>query len=283
MPAASLILAALFAAPAPPAAPNPDLFPLALHRSMELDDLDREIQRLHDTVLLRRGQLEATRRLAKRGLVSREELAKDETEVRSQEAREAESVAFRALKAYERDVTGQAAPNDEAKAFALLLEWVRKQSDISQVEADYRGDQLRRVRALFQRNAVSRQELEDAELALNAATASVSLSRSREAQVLMELAVRRGEAAFDAEEYHRLKSAYLQARVRYFEVTAEGAKRRLDLARDRSRLGLVPPGDLVLFEKAAADAVEGLGSEKKALAEHQAAPPARLAPRKRAS
>ena len=31
---------------------DPDQFPLALHRSMEIDDLDREIQRLHDTVLL---------------------------------------------------------------------------------------------------------------------------------------------------------------------------------------------------------------------------------------
>ena len=35
---------------------DPDQFPLALHRSMEIDDLDREIQRLHDTVLLKRAQ-----------------------------------------------------------------------------------------------------------------------------------------------------------------------------------------------------------------------------------
>src|SRR3954469_25789782 len=34
------------------AKPDPDLFPLALHRSMEIDDLDREIQRSHDTVIM---------------------------------------------------------------------------------------------------------------------------------------------------------------------------------------------------------------------------------------
>ena len=37
-----------------PAQPDPDQFPLALHRSMEIDDLDREIQRLHDTLQRRR-------------------------------------------------------------------------------------------------------------------------------------------------------------------------------------------------------------------------------------
>ena len=36
--------------------PDPDQFPLALHRSMEIDDLDREIQRLHDTVLAEAGR-----------------------------------------------------------------------------------------------------------------------------------------------------------------------------------------------------------------------------------
>ena len=46
---------------------DPDQFPLALHRSMEIDDLDREITRLHDTVLLKKAQLSASQRLASRG------------------------------------------------------------------------------------------------------------------------------------------------------------------------------------------------------------------------
>src|SRR5262245_38549540 len=105
----TLILGLTWAAQAPSPTPprsDPDQFPLALHRSMEIDDLDREIQRLHDTVLLKRAQLAASERLSLRGLVSRGDLERDRADLRYQEAREAESIAFRALKGYERDVLG---------------------------------------------------------------------------------------------------------------------------------------------------------------------------------
>src|SRR4051794_38241029 len=103
---------------------DPDQFPLALHRSMEIDDLDREIQRLHDTVLLKRGQLSGTQRLAQRGLVSRSDLERDTAALKYDEAREAETTAYRDLKAYERDVMGRAIAPDEIKAYSLLLDWI---------------------------------------------------------------------------------------------------------------------------------------------------------------
>jgi hypothetical protein len=254
--------------------PDPDQFPLALHRSMEIDDLDREITRLHDTVLLKKAQLAASQRLAQRGLVSRGDLEREAADVRYQEAREAETIAYRSLKSYERDVMGQAIPADERKAYALLLDWVRKQLAIAQVDVDYRSYMLKQNKALFGRNVVSRQELEESELALTTAEASVALSRSREAQVLMELAARNGEKPYDPAEYHRLKTEYLKARVRYFEISAESSRRRLEMARDRSRGGLLPASEVAIFERAAADADASTESERKALERHEATRPA---------
>jgi outer membrane protein TolC len=253
---------------------DPDQFPLALHRSMEIDDLDREIQRLHDTVLLKKSQLAASQRLAQRGLISRGDLERETAEFRYQEAREAESVAFRSLKAYERDVLGQAVMSDERKAYSLLLDWVRKQLAISRVDADYRKYQLNQTRALFNRGAVNRQELEDAELSYNTADASVALSRSREAQVLMELTARSGEKPYAPEEYHKLKAEYLKARVHYFEITADGARKRLEIARERSNHGLIPTSEVSLFERGATEANASLAAEKKALDRHEADRPA---------
>jgi len=252
--------------------PDPDQFPLALHRSMEVDDLDREILRLHDTTLLKRAQLAASQRLAQRGLVAPGDIERETSELRYQEAREAESLTYRALKVYERDVLGQVIASDERKAYALLLDWVRKQLAIAQIDVDYREYTVKQTRALLNRKAVSRHELQDAELAYNMALASLALSRSREAQVTMELTTRTGDKAYDPAEYKRLKSEYLKARLRYYEVTAEGAQRRLEIARERSRLGLIPPNEIAIFERAAADAGVSLETERKALERHEAQP-----------
>ena len=101
-----------------------DHYPLALQKSMELDDIDRDIQRTHGAAVMKRAQLASSERLAKRGLVSQADLERETAEVKYQEARETELVASRAFKAYERDVRGLAIPPDERKAYALLLEWV---------------------------------------------------------------------------------------------------------------------------------------------------------------
>lgn len=248
---------------------DPDHFPLALQKSMELDDLDREIRRVHDAAVLKRAQLAASERLAKRGLVSKSDLERETADVRYQEAREAELRSSKAFKAYERDVKGRTIPPDERTAYALLLDWVRKQVAIAQIDADYQAAQAKRTRALFQRTAVSRQELEDAELAANTAQATVDLGKSRAAQIMMEIASRNGERRIEPRDVHRLKSDYLKARIRYFEITADGARRRLELVRDRSRLGLIPSNDVATFERAAADAVESLATERKVLERHE--------------
>jgi len=260
---------------------EPDQFPLALQRSMELDDLDREIQRVHDAAVMKRAQFAASERLAKRGLVSRSDLERETADLRFQEAREAELVASRAIKVYERDVKGKAAAPDDQKAYALLLDWARKQLAIYQVDSDFQAAQLKRTRALFGRNAASRQELDDAELAFNAAQAGLSFGLAREAQILMELAARCNGKRSDPDEVYRLKSDYLKARIRYFEVASEGAKRRLELARERSRLGLMKPQDVSAFERAAADAAASLDSERKALERHETE--GRTEPRKRSA
>ncbi len=251
---------------------DPDQFPLALHRSMEVDDIDREIQRLHDTTLLKRSQLAASQRLAQRGLVAPGDIERETSELHYQEAREAEAHTYRALKVYERDVLGQVIPADERKAYALLLDWVRKQLAIAKIDVDYREYLVKQNRALMTRKAVSRHEVQDAELAYYTALASVALSRSREAQVLMELNPRTGDKAYDPVEFKRLKSEYLKARVHYYEVALEGSQRRLEVARERSRIGLIPPQEISIFEQAVADAGTLLATERKALEHHESQP-----------
>jgi hypothetical protein len=261
------------------AQPDPDQFPLALHRSMEIDDLDREIQRLHDMVLVKRSTLAATQRLAQRGGVSRTDLEREVASVRYEEAREAESRAYRELKLYERDVLGNAIPRDEQRAYGLLLSWIKAQEAIGQVDVDYRGFLLKQSQALYQRKAIGRQELEDAELSYDTAVASVALSQSRQAQVLMELAARRGDKKYDPAEYDRLKMSYHQARIRYFEMVAAGAHRRFAIAQERSRRGLIPASELSLFQKSIDDADVALSAERKKLEKPEPTPaPAAEAP-----
>src|SRR5262245_64075773 len=81
-----------------------DIFPLALHRTMELDDQEREIRRQHDLVLTKQAQFQNSRHLAEKGLISRDQLERDRSEMRFNEAREQELRAYRDLKSYERDV-----------------------------------------------------------------------------------------------------------------------------------------------------------------------------------
>jgi hypothetical protein len=257
---------------------DPEQYPLALHRSMEIDDLDREIQRLHDTVIQKRAHLASSQRLTERGIMSRNNLAAEATSMRMDEAREAETIAYRALKVYERDVLGHAAPPDETKAYALLLEWARKQEAIAQVDAEYREYLVKQSRSLYQRRAISRQEVEDDELSYLMSLSSVALSRSRQGRVAMELAARRGEKPYDPAEYGRLRSDYLKAQARYYELTSELAHRRLEMARDRSRRGLIPANELEIFQKGADDADASLAEARKKLDVPESPPAPTLAP-----
>ncbi len=257
---------------------DPEQYPLALHRSMEIDDLDREIQRLHDTVIQKKAHLSASQRLTERGIVSRNNLAAEATSMRMDEAREAESIAYRALKVYERDVLGHAAPPDETKAYALLLEWARKQEAIAQVDAEYREYLVKQSRSLYQRRAISRQEVDDDELSYLMSLASVALSRSRQGRVAMELAARKGEKPYDPAEYERLRSDYLKAQIRYYELTSELAHRRVEMAKDRSRRGLIPANELEIFQKGADDADASLAESRKKLEGPESGPNPHVAP-----
>ncbi|WP_422930584.1 hypothetical protein [Singulisphaera sp. PoT] len=252
--------------------PDPDQFPIALHRSMELDDLDREIQRLHDSVLVKRSQFESSQRLAGRGLLSPAELERDGATLRYEEAHEAETLAYRALKEYERDVIGRAVSPDEVKAYSLLLDWLKKQEAMARVDLKYRDYCLDQARKLFQKNAVSRQEVEDTDVSKNMAEASVALSQSRQAQVSMELAARKGEKSYDSAEYEKLKGDYLKARIRYFEIVSKGARNRLAFAQERSRRKLIPVEEIAIFRKAVSDADANLAGERQKLEQAQPAP-----------
>ncbi len=251
---------------------DPDQFPIALHRSMELDDLDREIQRLHDSVLVKRAQFESSQRLAQRGLLSRADLERDAATLHYEEAHEAETLAYRALKEYERDVIGRAISPDEVKAYSLLLDWLKKQEAMARVDLKYRDYCAEQARKLLQKNAVSRQEVEDMDVSRNMAEASVALSQSRQAQVTMELTARRGEKSYDPAVYDRLKSEYHKARIHYFEIVARGAKNRLAFAMERSRRSLIPVEELAIFRKALADADNSLASERQKLEQNHPEP-----------
>ncbi len=253
---------------------DPDQNPLALHRSMEIEDLDRELQRLHDTVLVKKAQLAATQRLAQRKLASQADLAAETADCRFNEAREAETLAYRGLRAYERDVLGGVMPADDARAYELLLDWLKKQEAIAQIDLAFRDYTLRQTRTLYQKKVVSRQEFDDAGVNFLMAEAAVALSRARQAQALMEMVPRRDGVPVDEAEADRRKTEYLKASVRYREVVAEGTRTRLDIAQERSRNGLIPPSELAIFRKADDEAEANLASERKRLDESQAAPPA---------
>jgi hypothetical protein len=244
---------------------DPDQYPLALHRSMELDDLDSEIQRIHDTVLMKRYHLASIQRLAQRGGISRSEIERESTSLKLEEAREAEALAYRDLKRYERDVSGHVIPPDEQKAYGLVLNWVKAQEEIGRIDLDYKGYLLKQAQSLMARKLISRQELEDAEQVYDMASAKIVLYQSREAQVMMELAARKGEKKYDTGEFDRLKSNYLRARLRYYEMAAAAAHRRYDIASERSRRGLIPPNELPLFQKSVDDAEAALEAERKKL------------------
>ena len=90
------------------------------------------------------------------------------------------------------------------------------------------------------------------------------MNQSRQAQVKLELAARKGEKPYNPAEYDRLKTEYVKARIRYFEIVAE-ARSRLGIAQERSRRGLIPINEIAIFQKAADDAEANLAAEQKKL------------------
>lgn len=262
------------------AATDPDQFPLALHRSMEVDDLEREIRRQHDAVILKRIQEQTTRRLVEQGAASRGELRRVQADLRYQEAREAEMIAYRAFKQYERDVLGQKTTHDERTSYTLLLNLLKKQEAMALVEREYKAYAFQQLETLARAQAASRQERDTAELDLKAAEANLALSRARQKQVLMELEVRQGQLAPSSAEFIRLKSEALEARIAYHRTQVEGARRRAAQARDRQARGLISKAEVDLLDTAVQDAERALNGDLEQLRalkppiQAQAKPPA---------
>jgi hypothetical protein len=244
---------------------------------MEVDDLDFEIRKQQSALQVARAHLAATQRAHQRGTASRGELEQVNADVRSLEAREAEAHAYRALRVYERDVLSRAIQPDEEKAFTLVLDLLRKQELMAQVEVDFQTFRLRQEDALLSRSAISRQEHASAEIDFDTAKLHVALARARQAQIFYEHAARPGrQPAADATELDRLKTAYLQARVAYYDVGALLAKSRLDMAKDQLRRGAITQSEVDAYQKALNLAEGRVAAERKHLAEPSAAPPTSL-------
>jgi multidrug resistance efflux pump len=249
---------------------------LASHIGMELDDLDYEIRRQESALQLAKGRLISTQRALQRGVASRSELEQVNADVRSLEAREAEAVAFRDLKEYQRDVLNGTVQADDEKIYALLLDLLKKQETMAQVELDLQGYLLKQDDALLARGAIGRPERDGVALDFDMARLHVALSRTRQAQLALEHASKPGPKAATPSDGQKLKIQYLQSRVQYYEIGAAIAKSRVDMAKDQLRHGLMTASDVDYYEKALDAAEQTLAAERKRLEQPDAPAPASL-------
>jgi hypothetical protein len=250
---------------------------LTSHVGMEVDDLDFEIRKQAALLQVARSHLAATQRAHQRGTASRGELEQVSADVRSLEAREAEVQAYRALRVYERDVLTRTIQPEEEKAFTLVLDLLKKQELMAQVELDFQTFRLRQFDALLSRKAASHQEHANAEIEFDTAKLQVALARARQAQIFYEHAARAGrQPPADAAELDRLKTAYIQARVSYYDTGALLAKSRLEMAKDQLRRGLTTQSAVDGYQETLTAAESRVAAERKRLGEPSAAPPTSL-------
>ncbi|MFO0957047.1 MAG: hypothetical protein U0800_06205 [Isosphaeraceae bacterium] len=254
---------ALASTPDGPAAPDENLFPLTLHRTMELDDHLREIRRQHDQVIARRAQFQNTRSLFDRKLVSREQFERERADLKFQEAREAEMVAYKDLKVYERNALDGSIPAEPLAGSKLLLTLLSKQEAMARVEMEYRGFRLQQEQALYERKATSRQQRDLALIDFETARGNVEISVARQAQVAMELAARSGQLPEAKQLYEKHRDDYFQARIRYGEIRVAGLKKRLEFARQSRDAGLSNPTEVEMLEQMLRDAQEDLEADRK--------------------
>ena len=207
--------------------------PLGLRLSVELDNLDLEIRRQHETVVLKRANLKTSQRLNTRGVTTAADLEKDAAELRYEEAREAERISNRTLRAYEFDASTRTVPVDDVKHYQFLLDWLKAQESMYQAEADLRAVPLEQERRLRRRGLFDPWKTCQFQIDFDTARASLIQTRARLAVVALDVAARSGQKALDPEEKHRLDTAYYQACVQTKEVVAADAKVVLDMATKR--------------------------------------------------
>jgi outer membrane protein TolC len=238
--------------------------PTAMHLRIELDDLDLEIRRQHISVEAARAHLDSVRRASQRGVVSREEMEQAKADLRNQEAREAEVIAFRALKTFEHDVVSGEAKPDRDKGFDLLADLLKKQEAMARVDLDFRAYMLQNNETLLQRRAIGRMERDSTELDYDAARHNVALCRARLAEVAYERA-RLAAPGPGPDELQKLKLAYFRARLDYYQAGVALAKLRLDMARERFRLNRADKDEVASYQQWYEEADRLLAVERKRL------------------
>lgn len=240
---------------------------LAAHLNMEIEDLDFEIGRQHAAIEVAKTRLATTERALQQGAASRSEFEQVSTDVLSLEAREAEANAFRALKVYERDLLSRAIAADDEKAHDLVIDLLRQQEKMAQVELDFQTYRLNQFKALLARGAISRPEHDKAEVDYDTARLHVALSQARQAQVTLLRAMRGRAETAEPAAIRKPKTDYLKARLQYYEIAVALAKNRLEMARGQLRSGQMSRTEFARYQKASESADETLATERERLEE----------------
>jgi len=242
---------------------------LAFLLGVEVDDLERDTKRQHETVLASRQRLATAQRMAQRGFASVDAVEQEAADARFQEAREAEMTSVRILKAYQRDVlTGDSRP-DARKEYELVLDVLKSQEATARVESDFREFKLKQALALSRRGVLSRPERDTAELEAANAQASVALLKVRQAGLALAHARRPGADRAEADEVPRLELAHLRALVEHETLAATVARSRFEQARDRGRPAATP-AELEALQKVSDEATGTLAADRKRLARAEA-------------
>ena len=246
--------------------------PLALARLVEVEDLEREIQRLEDGVKMKRPHLAASKRLQQRGAVSDAEVEREESDLRFDESRLAETRAFRELKQYELEVLIGKRAVDDRESFRLVLAWLEGSEEIARVDAEHRAYELERELFLLKRNAVGRVEAQIVAINEAQARATLALSRTRTARVRIEIAERAGDPAPKTARYRQMAVGYQHLRVAYAEAAVETWRKRLDYTAGRVEAGVMSRDDERTIAEALADAESMLKRERDDLEKLMKAP-----------
>jgi CHAT domain-containing protein len=246
---------------------DPDNYPLALRRSIELDELDREIRVQRHKVLIQKMLLDINRELARRNLINRLEMEEAVTDVRYQEAWVAERIAYRALVAFQRDARGWATWRDGEKECTLELDWYQAWQAMAAATADLSAFRLVQDRELFRRHAISSAQLVKSQLNDDMARAGVDKIRARQAQTSWRLSMLTGQEADDPGEPLRLALASLRAQVRLDEFIVAYEKNDFEMANDLFSRGFMSCIEILEKQRVFDGATKDLAAERRRLAE----------------
>ena len=249
------------------ASPPPDSSS-SLHRYLELDDIDRELQKLREQLSVRRAKLKRSSEMLQRGSISRADMQREVLSFRYQEAREAELVAFRDFRAYEKQLEGRKRNSkDDQTSTAMLLNLLKKQEALVKLELDYTSFAFRQAQVLEKAGGRSAEDYENARMDYELSQANLALSQTRTA-----LTAKSFEEPPTSEAIGKLRIAEAEARVRFSEIQATAARQRLTRAELRGRRGMSPAYELDEYRKTLEAALKTLAQDRKTLEDIKANP-----------